>query len=171
MTQTSGLNQCTQAAAISKQLGNRVEPPDVYKFVLQNVLQRRFVVPVRLLRHQNDRVQDAEGQRRRNPVGLPDARSCAAADALAATAGTHHCPPERTSGTPGSSSSKPPRKRPRRAPRPAAQTMRPYRRLSAPARQSVCGRRGDSLSRQKSRQLPRRARLPPFKAVFCPSSE
>ena len=56
-----------------KQLGNRVEPPDVYKFVLQNVLQRRFVVPICLFGHQNDRVQDAEGQGRRNLVRLPDA--------------------------------------------------------------------------------------------------
>ena len=58
-----------------QELGQRVEALDMDKFVLQNIFQRCFVLPVRSLRHQYDRAQHAEGERRGNAVGLPDGHS------------------------------------------------------------------------------------------------
>ena len=55
-----------------QELGEDVEPLDVHELMLQHVPQRRLVRPVRLLRHQDDRAQDAEGERRGDPAGLPD---------------------------------------------------------------------------------------------------
>lgn len=59
-----------------QELGGRVKPSDMDKFMLQNELQGCFIVPVRFLRHQNDRVQEAKGQRGGNAVGLAE-RNCA----------------------------------------------------------------------------------------------
>ena len=42
---TSGLNQWTQAAAISSSFPTAVKPPDVYKFMLQHIAQRFLVRP------------------------------------------------------------------------------------------------------------------------------
>ena len=55
-----------------QQLGKHIKPPDMNKFVFQNVLKRPFILPVRFLRHQYHRAQHAECERRGNAIGLSD---------------------------------------------------------------------------------------------------
>ena len=55
-----------------QELGEDVEPLDVHELMLQHVAQRSLIRPVRLLWHQDDRAQDAEGKRRGDAAGLPD---------------------------------------------------------------------------------------------------
>ena len=62
------------------QLGGRVEPPDMDQFVGQYILQGRFVIPVRIFWHQDNRMKHPIGQRCGDAVRLPqgDAPPCAA---------------------------------------------------------------------------------------------
>ena len=53
------------------QLGRQVKATNMGKFVIQHVVKLSCIIPVRVFRKQNDRVEDAVGQWRGNLVGLP----------------------------------------------------------------------------------------------------